>query len=123
MRFRALKCDKCYKILEFWKCSCGCDNPLVETTYQRKPEKKSGCFIATACYDSYDSPELHILRNYRDEILANSTLGRIFIDLYYKISPPIAEVIKGRKCLKQFLKKYILNILVGYCCKKLDKIS
>ena len=34
-----------------------------------------------------DSPEVLILRKYRDESLAQSTLGRYTIRLYYYVSP------------------------------------
>ncbi|HXG64847.1 MAG TPA: CFI-box-CTERM domain-containing protein [Blastocatellia bacterium] len=49
--------------------------------------KKSGCFIATAAYGSAFAPEVLIFRQFRDEILLNSTKGRAFITFYYAISP------------------------------------
>jgi hypothetical protein len=63
-----------------------------------------GCFIATACCGSYDSPEVLILRRYRDEVLLNSQLGTCFINWYYKISPKVALFIGSRKMLKSFLR-------------------
>ncbi|OHB67479.1 MAG: hypothetical protein A2Y76_09950 [Planctomycetes bacterium RBG_13_60_9] len=49
----------------------------------------SGCFIATAVCGP-DAPEVGVLRNYRDQILMRSPLGRTFVRFYYRISPPIA---------------------------------
>lgn len=50
-----------------------------------------GCFIATAVYGSYDSPQVLILRKFRDDHLQPSIRGRFMIRLYYFISPPIAN--------------------------------
>ena len=38
-----------------------------------------GCYIATAVYGSYDCPEVWTLRRFRDEVLRESVLGRLFI--------------------------------------------
>lgn len=57
------------------------------------PEKRKSCFIATATLGDIDHPLVETLRQFRDHILAHSFLGRKFIDLYYRYSPPIAELI------------------------------
>ena len=54
----------------------------------------SGCFIATATC-GLDSEEVIILRHFRDTILVNSILGRLFVKIYYRISPSIASFIEG----------------------------
>jgi hypothetical protein len=53
--------------------------------------KKTGCFIATACYGDYNSVEVTILKKYRDENLKRSEIGRQMIKFYYFLSPPIAN--------------------------------
>lgn len=69
--------------------------------YSNTPIKsKEGCYIATACYGSYDTPELLVFRNYRDNVLSKSLLGRLFIRCYYLISPFLVKV---------FLNKYGIN--------------
>lgn len=50
-----------------------------------------GCYIATAVYGSYDAPPVLTLRQYRDDTLAHSRLGRSLIRVYYKVSPPLAR--------------------------------
>lgn len=50
-----------------------------------------GCYVATAVYGSYDCPEVWTLRRFRDNILAKSFLGRLFIYLYYAVSPTIVK--------------------------------
>lgn len=55
----------------------------------KKPaiNSSSNCFIATACYRDLYSPEVILLRKFRDEILCKYFLGRIFIKFYYSSSP------------------------------------
>ena len=48
---------------------------------------KSGCYVATAVYGSYDCPEVWTLRRFRDNVLAETWYGRLFIKLYYAVSP------------------------------------
>jgi len=57
-----------------------------------KKRKNNGCYVATAVYGSYDCPEVWTLRRYRDEHLAKSCLGRLFIVTYYSISPMIVKL-------------------------------
>lgn len=60
---------------------------------QRPPREANGCFIATAIYGSYDCPEVWILRRFRDSTLASSTFGKLFIQVYYAISPPLLRIL------------------------------
>lgn len=53
--------------------------------------QKSGCYIATAVYGSYDAPQVLVLRRFRDERRAATAPGRAFIRAYYAISPPLAR--------------------------------
>lgn len=50
-----------------------------------------GCYVATAVYGSYDCPEVWTLRRYRDYTLAETWHGRVFISLYYAISPTLVS--------------------------------
>jgi hypothetical protein len=52
---------------------------------------KTGCYIATAVYGSYDCPQVWTLRRYRDCFLAKSWFGRAFIHVYYVISPTLVK--------------------------------
>lgn len=54
-------------------------------------QKTRGCYIATAVYGSYDCPQVWTLRRYRDNILAESCVGRFFIRTYYAISPILVK--------------------------------
>ena len=53
--------------------------------------KNSGCYIATAVYGSYDCPQVWTLRRYRDDTLAETWYGRVFIRIYYTVSPTLVK--------------------------------
>lgn len=50
-----------------------------------------GCYVATAVYHSYDSPQVWTLRRFRDETLAATWYGRAFVRLYYAVSPTLVR--------------------------------
>ena len=63
----------------------------------RGGKSKSGCYIATCVYGSYNCPEVWMLRRFRDEKLASSWCGRLFIKCYYCISPTLIKWFGERK--------------------------
>lgn len=63
----------------------------VQATQVRTFLAQSKCFIATAAFRSMDAAPVALLREFRDEVLSKSELGRQFIDWYYDWSPPAAE--------------------------------
>ena len=74
----------------------------------------SGCYIATMAYGDYDHPQVMILRNFRDEKLANTILGRSFIKFYYATSPKLVKMLKNQKkvneIIRNVLDKFIKHI-------------
>lgn len=68
--------------------------------------KKSdgGCYVATAVYGSYDCPPVWTLRRYRDYTLAKTWYGRLFIYLYYAISPTIVKWFGNTEWFKKMWK-------------------
>ena len=72
---------------------------------------KSGCYIATSIYGSYDCPEVWTLRRFRDNKLATNFFGRIFIKIYYSLSPIAVKIFGKTKFFQNFWKKR-LNRLV-----------
>ena len=67
----------------------------------------SGCYVATAVYGSYDCPEVWTLRRYRDFTLDETWYGRLFIKVYYAISPTFVKHFGNVKAFKTFGKKYL----------------
>lgn len=82
---------------------------IIEQSTQ-KP--KSGCFIATACYGNYNAKEVLVLREYRDNVLLNSLVGKNFVKFYYFISPPIAKIIAKSSFLKSIIRKGVLSLII-----------
>ena len=75
--------------------------------------KKQGCYIATCIYGSYDSPEVWVLRRFRDNYLNNYVLGRLFISLYYLISTRVIEIF-GKYNVFKNINRIWLDKLVSY---------
>lgn len=71
-----------------------------------------GCFIATAAYGSYLHPKVRVLRDFRDEYLMTSAIGRIFVKGYYRLSPPLAAVISRHESLRM-LSRFFLTPLIA----------
>jgi hypothetical protein len=72
---------------------------------------KSGflqCFIATAAYGTPMAEEIGILREFRDEYLLTNPIGRALVDIYYRLSPPIAGFIIEHPSLKPIVRAGLL---------------
>ena len=64
----------------------------------------SGCFIATAAYGSPLAREVKLLRQFRDQYLIPSTVGQLFVEAYYFLSPPVAAFISQQPVLKAVIR-------------------
>lgn len=72
-----------------------------------------GCFIATAAYGSYLHPKVAELRAFRDRYLMTNAPGRLFVSLYYRLSPPIAEVIAQHEWLKAGVRGMLVPLILA----------
>ena len=79
---------------------------------RRTSQKKSGCYVATAVYGSYDCPQVWTLRRFRDDRLAATLSGRAFIRLYYAVSPTLVRLF-GRSAWFKSLWRGPLDRLVS----------
>ena len=73
--------------------------PTIEIT------SKAGCYVATCVYGSYDCPEVWTLRRYRDYYLNERKWGKIFIKIYYAVSPSIVKWFGKTKWFNTIFKK------------------
>jgi len=67
-----------------------------------------GCFIATAAYGTPMAKEIEILHEFRDEYLLTNSLGQALVDLYYRVSPPMADFIAEHPSLKPIVRAGLL---------------
>jgi len=73
-----------------------------------------GCFIATAAFGSYLEPNVQILRRFRDEYLTSNGVGRLFLNTYYKFSPPAANFIGEHDSLRPIVRLGLAPV-IGTC--------
>ena len=97
--------------------------PPVTTTTSTTPATTTGdapvsggggggsCFIATAAYGSYLHPYVRVLRIFRDTVLLARAPGRYFVQWYYRVSPPIADVIARHASLKAGVRVALLPFI------------
>jgi len=71
-----------------------------------------GCFIATAAYGSYDYEDVMVLRKFRDKYLMTNNLGREFVKLYYRYSPPIANYIAKKEILRMIVRMVLKPFVI-----------
>jgi len=66
-----------------------------------------GCYIATCVYGSYDCPQVWALRRFRDDFLYSKTWGRVFIRVYYRVSPWAVRHFGKYGCMRRLWKRIL----------------
>ena len=79
--------------------------------FKEAADSEGGCYIATMAYGDYNHENVIILRKFRDNILNKYFFGRIFIKVYYKLSPKLVLLLKGSERINSYIKK-TLNLFV-----------
>jgi hypothetical protein len=69
------------------------------------------CFIATAVYGTQMTREINILRNWRDDSLMKTSYGKKSVNVYYKLSPPIAYYISKNETRKKFIRTLLKPLI------------
>lgn len=73
-------------------------------TEERGP---SSCFLATAAYGTDRASDVRALRRYRDQVLRRTVLGRACIATYERLSPPLADRLRGRPRLRASVRTMV----------------
>jgi hypothetical protein len=90
----------------------------VRASAQGESKKSGGCFVATAACGDPLAPEVITLSAFRDEVLLRSRNGRLFVRVYYTLSPPVAAVIARSSTLRcaamAMLVKPLARMVAGF---------
>jgi hypothetical protein len=70
------------------------------------------CFIATAAYGTPTAEQIDVLREFRDVVLLENSMGSEFVALYYQLSPPVADFIAGNSFLKTVVRELVVDPVV-----------
>ncbi len=70
-----------------------------------------GCFIATAAFGAPMEHHVQILKDFRDRHLLDYKLGQKFVNLYYRVSPQIAETISKSDILRLMTRWFLMPIV------------
>lgn len=91
----------CIPVPDILPCPGGTCVPCVE-----------GCAIATVTLGTELEGKTDVLRAFRDKYLVSNSVGKAFINAYYKYSPPVADYIAEREWLKNVVR-ILLKPVVG----------
>lgn len=90
---------------------------VVEKLSEGSSSSGGGCYVATCVYGSYDCPQVWTLRRFRDYDLAETWHGRLFIKLYYAVSPTLVRLFGETAWFKRMWRGS-LDSLVSRCQSK-----
>jgi len=71
----------------------------------------SGCFIATAAFGSKFEKHVRLLRRFRDLYLMPFKIGRVFVNAYYRYSPPVADFIADHDTLRAMVRWSLIPLI------------
>ncbi|MCX7992017.1 MAG: hypothetical protein N2999_08365, partial [Proteobacteria bacterium] len=80
-------------------------------SYKDNESKNKSCFIATAVYGTPFHPHIDLLRDFRDRVLIRFDAGKAFVNIYYKYSPAIADIVGKSLILRFFCLLFILPLV------------
>jgi hypothetical protein len=87
-------------------------NLTVTTSEEEPPPSPFPCFIATAAYGTPSAEQIDVLREFRDVVLLESTVGSKFVAMYYQLSPPVADFILGSSFLRTLVREFLVDPIV-----------
>ncbi len=85
-----------------------------------RPSSKTGCYIATAVYGSYDCPQVWTLRRFRDNTLDEAWYGRAFIKTYYAISPTLVKWFGETQWFKKLWRRPLDKLVTSLRCRGVE---
>jgi hypothetical protein len=80
---------------------------IMDSSYSIRADfqaTSSPCCTAAAAFGTPMAREIGILREFRDDYLLTNPVGEALVDIYYRVSPPIAEFITEYPGLKPLVR-------------------
>jgi cold shock CspA family protein len=112
------RCNSCGKLMVPRISFCNGSPNASYCPFCGKQHKNFGpCFIASAVYGDAMAIEVDTLRYIRDHQLKTRILGRVFVKIYYYISPPLAVFIKFHPKLSRTIRA-MLDCIIECCVHK-----
>ena len=69
------------------------------------------CFIATAAFGSVDAPRVRLLREFRDRVLLQNRVGKVFVNAYYRYSPPLARWLSNHETARVVVRYSLIPVV------------
>ena len=91
--------------------------PIIKRNYQqssqigRQPQSSGGCYIATMAYGDYDHPQVMELRKYRDQVLLKNYFGKLFVKIYYSVSPHLVKKLKNQNQINKLITSLLDRLI------------
>lgn len=90
------------------------ENGMDSWTWIWTVEKKLiPCYIATATYGTPLDRNIDVLRDFRNDILLTTPIGKAFVSTYYATSPPIADALRENDELRTATRVTLIAPLVS----------
>jgi len=89
----------------------GISSTLNAIKTKTQQQSSSGCYIATSVYGSYDHPQVMKLRSFRDNQLLQSSLGKLFVQTYYSVSPKLVIWLKSKPSIQNFVREFLDKLI------------
>lgn len=94
---------------------------LFAITAPAAPVPAGPCFIATAAYGTPMAEEIAVLRRMRDRTLLESAFGSALVELYYRISPPVADMVARHPVLAAGIRVALWPVLAA--CRLAESVG
>jgi hypothetical protein len=72
----------------------------------------SFCFIASAAYGTPTAEQIDVLRELRDVVLLKSAAGSRFVALYYRLAPPVSDLVARSGLSRTLVRKLLVDPIV-----------
>jgi len=95
------------------------DASIAVEAYSTERDIPSRCFIAGAVFANEASPEVGVLRDFRDEFLLRSSWGRALVRFYERSAPPVATWLRAHGRARRVMR-WVIRGLVA-CIRAFNK--